>query len=68
MNTAAVASAIASVNSRSSLLVATPRGAACAATAAAKLWIAAGKAFAALRGAGQQQQGRATLVVSKSHG
>ena len=45
-----------------------PRGADGAATAAALLWIAAGKAITALRGAHRRGAASATLVVSKSHG
>jgi hypothetical protein len=49
-------------------LVTAPRGADWAATAAAMLWIAAGKAVTALQGPQQRRHGNATLVVSKSHG
>jgi hypothetical protein len=49
-------------------LVATPRGADWAATAAAMLWIAARTAITALRGGGRHPHGNATLAVSKSHG
>lgn len=49
-------------------LVATPRGADWAATAATMLWIAACRAITALQGAPQRRHGNATLVVSKSYG